>query len=72
MKCSLASNNDRSFEAAQSCNSALLRPVPGLYATGDCTAGVTGACYPGPGASIGASFIFGCRAMRHATGVNDV
>jgi 3-oxosteroid 1-dehydrogenase len=47
-------------------------PLPGLYATGNCTAGVTGACYPGAGASIGASFIFGYRAARHAAGVNEV
>jgi 3-oxosteroid 1-dehydrogenase len=32
---------------------------------------VTGAVYPGAGASIGASFIFGYRAARHAGGVNS-
>jgi len=44
--------------------------IPGLYATGNSTAGVTGAVYPGAGASIGASFIFGYRAARHAGGAN--
>jgi 3-oxosteroid 1-dehydrogenase len=46
--------------------------LEGLYATGNATASVTGARYPGAGASIGASFIFGYRAARHACGaVND-
>ena len=45
--------------------------IEGLYATGNCTAGVTGGCYPGAGASIAASFIFGYRAARHAAGVNQ-
>ena len=40
--------------------------IAGLYATGNVTASVTGAVYPGAGASIGASFIFGYRAARHA------
>ena len=44
--------------------------IDGLYATGNTTAGVTGDVYPGAGASIGASFIFGYRAARHAGGVN--
>jgi 3-oxosteroid 1-dehydrogenase len=44
--------------------------IPGLYATGNSTAGVTGAVYPGAGASIGASFIFGYRAAKHAGGAN--
>jgi 3-oxosteroid 1-dehydrogenase len=45
--------------------------IPGLYATGNVTAGVTGDVYPGAGASIGASFIFGYRAAKHAAGVNS-
>ena len=45
--------------------------IPGLYATGNITAGVTGDVYPGAGASIGASFIFGYRAARHAGGANS-
>jgi 3-oxosteroid 1-dehydrogenase len=42
--------------------------IEGLYATGNCTAGVTGRVYPGAGASIGASFVFGYRAAHHASG----
>lgn len=45
-------------------------PVPGLYATGNCTASVMGRCYPGAGASIGASFVFGWVAARHAATVS--
>jgi 3-oxosteroid 1-dehydrogenase len=45
--------------------------IPGLYATGNVTAGVTGSVYPGAGASIGASFIFGYRAAKHAAGANS-
>ena len=40
--------------------------IPGLYATGNSTASVMGRCYPGAGASIGASFVFGYIAARHA------
>ncbi|TPG36459.1 FAD-binding protein [Mycobacterium hodleri] len=39
--------------------------IPGLYATGNCTASVMGRTYPGAGASIGASFVFGWRAAQH-------
>jgi 3-oxosteroid 1-dehydrogenase len=42
------------------------RPIPGLYATGNCTASVMGRTYPGAGASIGASFVFAYVAMKHA------
>jgi succinate dehydrogenase/fumarate reductase flavoprotein subunit len=35
-------------------------------ATGNCTASVMGRCYPAAGASIGASFVFGYIAARHA------
>jgi 3-oxosteroid 1-dehydrogenase len=42
--------------------------IEGLYATGNCAAGVTGRCYPGAGASISASFVFGYRAALHAAG----
>jgi 3-oxosteroid 1-dehydrogenase len=45
--------------------------LQGLYATGNSTASVTGARYPGAGASIGASFIFGYRAARHACGAAE-
>lgn len=42
--------------------------IPGLYATGNATASVTGKTYPGAGASIAASFVFGWVAARHAAG----
>jgi 3-oxosteroid 1-dehydrogenase len=42
--------------------------LPGLYATGNSTASVMGRCYPGAGASIGASFVFAWLAARHAAG----
>ncbi|MEF3329140.1 FAD-dependent oxidoreductase [Oceanobacillus oncorhynchi] len=38
------------------------RPITGLYATGNCTASVMGETYPGPGATIGASMVFGYAA----------
>jgi 3-oxosteroid 1-dehydrogenase len=41
------------------------QPIPGLYATGNCTASVMGRTYPGAGASIGASFVFGWIAAKH-------
>lgn len=40
--------------------------IAGLYATGNSTASVMGRCYPGAGASIGASFVFGYIAARHS------
>ncbi|MEU1365532.1 FAD-binding protein [Streptomyces sp. NPDC005803] len=40
-------------------------PIPGLYATGNCTASVMGRTYPGAGASIAASFVFGWLATHH-------
>ncbi len=42
--------------------------IPGLYATGNATASVMGRTYPGAGASIGASFVFGYIAAQHALG----
>jgi 3-oxosteroid 1-dehydrogenase len=45
--------------------------IEGLYATGNSTASVMGRTYPGAGASIGASFVFGYRAARHAVGLQD-
>lgn len=42
--------------------------IPGLYATGNSTASVMGRTYPGAGASISPSFIFGWVAARHAIG----
>jgi 3-oxosteroid 1-dehydrogenase len=45
--------------------------IPGLYATGNSTASVMGRCYPGAGASIGASFVFAWLAAHHAAGRID-
>jgi len=44
--------------------------ISGLYATGNSTAPVVGASYPGAGASIAASLVFGVLAARHAMGSN--
>jgi len=44
--------------------------IPGLYATGNCTASVFGRCYPAAGASIGASFTFGYIAAHHSAGAS--
>ncbi|MFI6361355.1 FAD-binding protein [Nocardia sp. NPDC050630] len=41
-------------------------PIPGLYATGNCTASVMGRKYLGAGASIAASAVFGYVAADHA------
>jgi 3-oxosteroid 1-dehydrogenase len=43
-------------------------PIPGLYATGNMTATVMGRTYPGPGASIANTTVFGYIAARHAAG----
>ena len=44
--------------------------IEGLYAAGNCTASVVGRCYPGAGASIAASFVFGYIAAHHSAGVS--
>lgn len=41
-------------------------PIKGLYAAGNATASVFGNFYPGAGASIAASFVFGYIATKHA------
>jgi 3-oxosteroid 1-dehydrogenase len=46
------------------------RPIPGLYATGNITATVMGRTYPGAGASIANTTIFGYVAARHAAGAH--
>jgi 3-oxosteroid 1-dehydrogenase len=43
-------------------------PIPGLYATGNITATVMGRTYPGAGASIGNTMVFGFVAARHVAG----
>ena len=40
--------------------------IDGLYATGVSTASVMGRFYPGAGASVGPSFVWGYVAARHA------
>ncbi|MFD7075010.1 FAD-dependent oxidoreductase [Nocardioides sp. NPDC059952] len=40
------------------------RPVEGLYATGNASASLSGACYPGPGVPIGTAMAFGWRAVQ--------
>jgi 3-oxosteroid 1-dehydrogenase len=40
--------------------------IPGLYATGVASASVMGRAYPGPGASVGPSFVWGYLAAKHA------
>jgi 3-oxosteroid 1-dehydrogenase len=44
------------------------QPIPGLYATGNITATVMGRTYPGAGASIANTMVFGFVAARHAAG----
>ncbi|WP_301174546.1 FAD-dependent oxidoreductase [Actinomadura geliboluensis] len=39
--------------------------IEGLYATGNCSAAVTGETYPGPGATIGPAMTFGYAAATH-------
>jgi 3-oxosteroid 1-dehydrogenase len=40
--------------------------IPGLYATGVSTASVMGRAYPGPGSSVGPSFLWGYVAAKYA------
>ena len=47
-------------------------PIAGLYATGNTTAPVVGACYPGAGASIGGAIAFGYVAAQHSLGSSSV
>ena len=42
-------------------------PIPGLYATGNCSAAVLPR-YPGPGSTLGPAMTFGYLAARHVTG----
>ena len=46
--------------------------IEGLYATGVTTASVMGNVYPGAGASIGPSIVFGYIAARHAAGLHNL
>jgi 3-oxosteroid 1-dehydrogenase len=47
-------------------------PIPGLYATGTTTASVMGRYYPGAGASVGPSFVWGYIAAKHAANASNV
>lgn len=47
-------------------------PIRRLYACGNSTASLFGRWYPGPGASIGASFVFGYIAANHAASEENV
>ncbi|MBW2422288.1 MAG: FAD-binding protein [Deltaproteobacteria bacterium] len=42
--------------------------IPGLYATGNCSASVMGRTYPGAGSTLGPTTTFGYVAARHALG----
>ncbi|MBB3048247.1 3-oxosteroid 1-dehydrogenase [Litorivivens lipolytica] len=41
-------------------------PIPGLYATGNCSGAVMGDSYPGAGSTIGPAMTFAYLAARHA------
>ncbi|MGK2908200.1 MAG: FAD-dependent oxidoreductase [Sphingobium sp.] len=45
------------------------RPIPGLYASGNCTAAVI-PTYPGAGATLGPAMVFAYQAAKHMTGYN--
>jgi 3-oxosteroid 1-dehydrogenase len=46
-------------------------PIPGLYATGNCTASVMGRKYLGAGATVGPSTVFGYVAAGHAASAKN-
>jgi 3-oxosteroid 1-dehydrogenase len=45
--------------------------IPGLYATGNCSASVMGRTYPGAGSTLGPTTTFGYVAARHALGAGE-
>lgn len=46
--------------------------IDGLYVCGNASAPLFGRTYPGPGASIAASFVFGYLSARHAAGLEAI
>ncbi|MBV6416517.1 MAG: 3-oxosteroid 1-dehydrogenase [Steroidobacteraceae bacterium] len=44
--------------------------IPGLYATGNCSASAIAGTYPGPGSTLGPATTFGFLAARHAIGAS--
>ena len=44
--------------------------IPGLYATGNCSAGAIAGTYPGPGCTLGPTMTYGYIAARHLTQKN--
>ena len=46
-------------------------PIEGLYATGVSTASAMGRVYPGAGASVGPSMVYGWIAAKHAAGLDN-
>ena len=45
-------------------------PIPGLYATGNCSAAIL-PTYPGPGSTLGPAMTFAYQAAKHIAGVNE-